>query len=60
MKPLLLTTLFLAWATLSSAQNVNIPDANFKAALIARGVDADADGEISQAEAEAVLEPESG
>ena len=57
MKPLLLTTLLLAWAAISPAQNVNIPDANFKAALIANGVDTDHDGEISYTEAETFTSP---
>ncbi len=38
----------------SYAQIVNIPDANFKAALIAAGVDKNNDGEIQQSEAEMV------
>lgn len=36
------------------AQNVNIPDANFKARLIALGVDTNGDGGIQMAEAQAV------
>ncbi len=35
----------------SFAQIVNIPDANFKAALIAQGVDTNSDGEIQESEA---------
>lgn len=45
---LLLTTSFV------SAQIVNIPDANFKAELIAEGVDTNNDGEIQVSEAAAV------
>ena len=36
------------------AQNINIPDASFKRALLSVGVDTNGDGEISKAEAEAV------
>ncbi len=54
MKTLILCILVLTIASVSSAQNVNIPDANFKNALIEAGVDTDKDGEISYAEAEAV------
>ena len=36
------------------SQNVNIPDSNFKAALISKNVDTNADGEISNAEAQAI------
>lgn len=36
------------------SQNVNIPDANFLAALIEEGVDTNEDGQISYAEAEAI------
>ncbi len=42
----------LAMASISNAQNVNIPDANFKNALISVGVDTNEDGEISYAECE--------
>jgi hypothetical protein len=54
MKTLILSLLMLALASISYAQNVNIPDANFKNALISAGVDKDKDGEISYAEAEAI------
>src|SRR5665647_859011 len=37
----------------SMAQNVNIPDANFKAALIGNGIDINVDGEIQYDEASA-------
>ncbi len=37
-----------------NAQIVNIPDANFKAALITYGVDTNADGNIQVSEAQAV------
>ena len=39
----------------ASAQIVNIPDANFKAELIADGVDTNTDGEIQESEALATL-----
>ncbi len=46
MKKIILITLFaLGWAILS-AQVVNIPDTNFKQALIEDGVDVNGDGEI--------------
>ena len=54
MKTLILWMLVLTIAYISNAQNVNIPDINFKNALISyNGVDTDEDGEISYAEAEA-------
>ncbi len=37
-----------------NAQNVIIPDTNFKAALIQQGIDTNGDGNISYAEAAAV------
>ncbi|MDR2148770.1 MAG: hypothetical protein LBE91_20205, partial [Tannerella sp.] len=44
-----------ALAGLANAQNINIPDPDFKAALVAAGVDnSPTDGEISQTEADAV------
>lgn len=49
MKKILL--LLLLVTGLSNAQIVNIPDANFKAKLIALGVDTSNDGEIQQSEA---------
>ena len=39
-----------------TAQIVTIPDANFKAGLIARGVDTNTDGEIQESEASSVTE----
>ena len=54
MKILILSILVLTMASVSNAQNVNIPDANFKNALISAGVDTSEDGEISYAEAEAI------
>ena len=54
MKTLILSILVLTMAFISNAQNVNIPDANFKNALISAGVDTNEDGEISYAEAEAI------
>ncbi|MEN8139161.1 MAG: hypothetical protein ABFR62_12085 [Bacteroidota bacterium] len=53
MKKYLLLILFFA-AQFSFAQNVNIPDENFKSALISAGYDTGGDGEISVSEAEAV------
>ena len=48
-----LITLIVLFVSVSiQAQIVNIPDANFKAALIADGVDANNDGEIQVSEAE--------
>ena len=54
MKTLILLSLVLAIVFISKAQNVNIPDANFKSALIEAGVDTDKDDEISYEEAESV------
>jgi uncharacterized repeat protein (TIGR01451 family) len=48
------TAMLLMATCFSTAQIVNIPDANFKAVLIRLGVDANNDGEIQQAEADAV------
>lgn len=46
---------FLLFLTgITNAQIVNIPDANFKAALIAYGVDANNDGQIQVSEAQAM------
>jgi hypothetical protein len=53
MKALISALLMLVIAVISSAQNVNIPDINFKNALIEWGIDTSGDGEISYAEAEA-------
>ena len=54
-------TLFISLAALLltftlNAQIINFPDANFKAALIAEGVDTNSDGEIQVSEAEALDE----
>ncbi|MDB9961117.1 T9SS type A sorting domain-containing protein [Oceanihabitans sp.] len=46
-----LAALFLTFTV--NAQIISIPDANFKAALIAEGVDTNSDGEIQVSEAEA-------
>ncbi len=54
MKTLFLWMMVLTIAYVSKAQNVNIPDANFKNALISAGIDTSGDGEISYAEAEAI------
>jgi len=52
-----LATLFLLFiGTFLNAQNVTIPDANFKTALIEEGVDTNGDGEIQLSEAEVVLD----
>lgn len=52
-----LVLLFILLLTqLSYSQTVTIPDANFKAALIADGVDTNNDGEIQVSEAEALVE----
>jgi len=45
---------FLIISISSYAQNVDIPDPNFKAALIGNGVDTNSDGEIQVTEAELV------
>ena len=49
MKKLLLITLL--FSVFANAQIVNIPDVNFKAGLIANGVDTNNDGEIQESEA---------
>jgi Leucine-rich repeat (LRR) protein len=54
MKTIIIWMLMLTITSVSIAQNVKIPDANFKNALIEAGVDTSGDGEISYAEAEAV------
>ncbi|MDX1462724.1 MAG: T9SS type A sorting domain-containing protein [Marinirhabdus sp.] len=54
MKQLLLLCLMFT-SLLASAQIVNIPDANFKAELIADGVDTNTDGEIQVSEALATI-----
>ena len=54
MKVYILSLLMLFLATFSNAQFVIIPDANFKSALLAEGVDIDQDGEISYSEADSV------
>ncbi|MDR2206533.1 MAG: T9SS type A sorting domain-containing protein [Flavobacteriaceae bacterium] len=48
--------LCLCFAGFAKAQNINIPDANFKNALISWGVDTNNDGQISQAEAAVVTD----
>ena len=54
MKKLLLSLICLSFiAFTTQAQIVNIPDANFKAALINSGVDLNSDGNIQVSEAEA-------
>ena len=50
----LLTAMFLLVASFATAQIVNIPDASFKAALIAAGVDTNNDNNIQVSEAEAI------
>jgi Leucine-rich repeat (LRR) protein len=50
-----ITSLLLITACYAEAQIVNIPDANFKAALISLGFDTNNDGEIQQAEADFVI-----
>ncbi|UCH14453.1 MAG: hypothetical protein JSV22_00450, partial [Bacteroidales bacterium] len=54
MKTLILWILVLTIASVANAQNVNIPDINFKNTLINYSVDTNYDGEISYAEAEAI------
>ncbi|MES2849726.1 MAG: hypothetical protein V4685_11770 [Bacteroidota bacterium] len=49
-----ITFLLLATALFTKAQIVNIPDANFKVALINLGIDTNNDGEIQQTEADVV------
>ncbi len=44
----------LGFVVTANAQNVSIPDTNFKAALIAQGVDTNGDGEIQVGEAQAL------
>jgi hypothetical protein len=44
MKTLILLVLVLTISYITDAQNVNIPDANFKNALISAGVDTNEDG----------------
>jgi len=55
MKKRVLTFLVLTAMTFVSAQNVNIPDANFKSALLTHNprIDTNGDGQISVAEAKA-------
>ncbi len=52
-KIILITFLALGWV-ITSAQSVNIPDFNFKQALIDEGVDSNGDGEIQSSEAEII------
>jgi len=47
----LIVLLFVALSQLSQAQIVNIPDINFKNALIGLGVDTNGDGQIQESEA---------
>ena len=54
MKTLILLMMVLIIVSVSSAQNVNIPDTEFLNALIEEGVDTNEDGLISFEEAEAV------
>jgi hypothetical protein len=54
MKTIILSLLVITMACISFAQNVNIPDAHFKNALISAGVDINDDGEISYTECEAI------
>lgn len=54
MKSLLSLLLFVLISFYSNAQIVDIPDANFKAALISGGVDINGDGDIQESEAELV------
>lgn len=51
----LYTIVFLLTASFLNAQIVNIPDANFKNALIENGIDTNNDGEIQVSEAEVVV-----
>lgn len=51
MNKLILSIGIALWAMSAQAQVVNIPDANFKAALISRGVDENNDGQIQMKEA---------
>src|SRR4051812_28847580 len=52
------TAMLLMTVCFAKAQIVNIPDANFKATLISLGIDANNDGEIQQAEANALIDLE--
>ncbi|WP_299277317.1 T9SS type A sorting domain-containing protein [uncultured Psychroserpens sp.] len=52
MKRVLYIVLFTSW--FANAQIVNIPDANFKTALINLGVDVNTDGEIQESEAQTI------
>lgn len=54
MKSLFSLLFFVLFSFCSNAQIVDIPDANFKAALIARNIDLNSDGEIQESEAEMV------
>lgn len=51
----LYTVIFLLACSFLNAQIVNIPDINFKNALIEAGVDTNSDGEIQVSEAEVVM-----
>ena len=54
MKKFYFTTIVLLFWVVAQAQIVNIPDANFKAKLIALGVDTSGDGNIQNTEALAI------
>jgi len=56
MKTTILFIIAIAFAFVSQAQIVNIPDANFKSALIDYGIDTSGDGEIQVSEAEAAVD----
>ncbi|WP_460218199.1 DUF7619 domain-containing protein [Psychroserpens sp. MEBiC05023] len=56
MKQLYLFAVFSFLSMQLLAQNVNIPDPNFKAALITNGFDTNGDGEIQLTEAELITE----
>ncbi len=51
-----ITALLLMTMYFAKAQSVNIPDTNFRNALIVAGVDVNADGAIQNTEAEAIID----
>ena len=53
-KQFLLLSLLLGSITITNAADIEFEDANFKAALIAEGIDENEDNEISEEEAEAI------
>ena len=55
MKTIIILIILTLYFNISNGQIVNIPDANFKNALIDEGVDTNNDGEIQVSEAEAVI-----